>query len=189
MSIKLEPGDVEMCQVAAEAEHAQEQYTLMASNPNRGPPLPKPKYRVPMFWEKGEPLMVHRLSETCYRLQRSGSYLQLPGAPWRGQEYLEFRSRVEMVDFQEWWDNPTPDSPTNWRDKRGPHFWLTKAEFVEVLQEMFSLNLRDILGNRQGTEVVPAFTMAIQVDDENIQRALELAHMHYLAEVQRILGV
>lgn len=149
------------------------------SSPNRG----RPEFRVPPGWEKGEPLTVHRVHEGLYQLYRSGAYLQVPGAPiTQDTPCLEFPSRVAMVEFQNWWGNSSYRTST-------PHFWLTKAEFVEVLQEMFSLNLRDILGNRQGTNTVPAFTMAIQVETEDEQRALADAHAKYIEEVTRILGV
>lgn len=141
---------------------------------------------APPGWEKGEPLSVNRVSETCYQLYRSGSYLRLPGAPVSKEvEYLEFSSRVAMVAFQKWWDEPH----YSYRDRDAPHFWLTSMEFIEVLEEMFALNLRQILGNRQGVETVPRFTMAIQVEDGATQRRLEDAHHRYVEEVRGILGV
>lgn len=146
----------------------------------------QPPYKVPPRWEKGEPLMVEKLGETCYRLYRSGSYLALPGAPVTHEvEFLEFGSRVEMVDFQRWWD--TIDF--SYRDHKAPHFWLSAGEFVEVLEEMFHLNLREILGNRQGVNDVPHFTMAIQVKDDDTAARLNAAHNDYVEKVRDILGV
>lgn len=154
------------------------------SHPNRG--RSEDPFIVPPGWEKGEPLSVCRVHEGQYQLYRSGSYLQLPGAPVTTEvPCLEFESRAQMVKFQKWWDSPH----YSYRDKDAPHFWLTTGEFVEILEEMFQLNLREILGNRQGVDKVPAFTMAIQVEDSVTAARLHDAHNRYLEEVRDILGV
>lgn len=155
------------------------------SNPNRGPLHIDPaRLVVPPGWEKGEPLTMAKVSETCYQLYRSGSYLQLPGAPISKEvQCLEFSSRVEMVDFQQWWDNPE-DTP--WKQS-GPHFWLTPGEFVEIVQELFQLDLQEILGNRQGVDKVPAFSMSLHVKDQHMANLLNMAHGRFVAQVQRIL--
>ena len=158
----------------------------MASNTNRGPLHVDPtRLVVPPGWEKGEPLTVCKVSETCYQLYRSGSYLKLPGAPVTKEvQCLEFSSRVEMVDFQQWWDSPLDGLPNS---ERPPHFWLTPGEFVEVVQELFQLNLQEILGNRQGVDKVPAFSMSLHVKDDHIAEMLNDAHRQFVAKVQRIL--
>lgn len=163
------------------------EYASMSSNPNRTRPE-EPKYKVPPGWEKGEPLTVNRVSETCYQLYRSGSYLMLPGAPiTREVQCLEFRSRVEMVDFQAWWDNPST-SGHNY-ERRGPHFHLTAGEFVEIVEEMFDLDLQEILGKRQGVDKVPAFSMSVTVKNGELARLLQFAHDRYVGEVKRILAM
>lgn len=153
----------------------------MASNPNREQPSTT-AYTVPPGWEKGEPLSVEKLGETCYRLYRSGSYLQLPGAPiTKDVQFLEFGSRVEMVSFQAWWAaEGAPYQET-------PHFHLTPGEFCEVVEELFCLNLREILGNRQGVDKVPPFSMSLHVKDEEIADLLNAAHSRFVRAVHRIL--
>lgn len=154
------------------------------SHPNRS--RSAEDFKVPPGWEKGEPLTVNRVHEGQYQLYRSGSYLLLPGAPVTTEvPCLEFESRAQMVKFQRWWDNPS----YFYYEKGQPHFWLTKSEFLEVLQELFHLNLREILGNRQGVDKVPAFSMAIQVRTEAEQKALSEAHGRFLDEVRVILRV
>ncbi len=91
----------------------------------------KPPFKVPKGWEKGEPLTVNRVSETCYRLYRAISYLDMPGYGKMVSEvnFLEFESRVAMVEFQQWWDTPAADP----RDHVVAY--LTAQEFLEMLQE------------------------------------------------------
>lgn len=158
----------------------------MTSNPNRGPLHIDPaRLVVPPGWEKGEPLTVCKVHEGLYQLYRSGSYLQLPGAPITKEvQCLEFSSRAEMVDFQQWWDSPLDGLPNY---ERPPHFWLTPGEFVEIVQELFQLDLQEILGNRQGVDKVPPFSMSLHVKDEHIAELLNAAHSKFVAQVQRIL--
>jgi hypothetical protein len=89
----------------------------------------KPPYSVPKGWSKGEPLTFNVVSDSCYQVYRSGSYLMVPGVRYEPGEptHLEFESRVAMNDFLQWWDAPPSD---------GRPVELTRSEYLEYVQEL-----------------------------------------------------
>lgn len=151
----------------------------MASNWKREHTVQKP-FKIPEGWDKGEPLTVHKISETCYRLYRSGAYVYLNTLRSRPVTalYLEFRSRVEMQDFQEWWDAP----------QHAERVMLTRQEYLEYVQEMLEFH------PRRGSvhSILPGSPRNVQLVAEVTEQEAEMLrdyHSRYCAEVAQVLNI
>lgn len=137
-------------------------------------------YKMPTGWSKGEPLTVQKISETCYRLIRSGRYLAVPDAPHVSGSvpYMEFRSRVEMVEWQQWWDNPE-STPFVSRE-------LTPAEYLEYVQEMLEFHPRHGAVEHLLPGTPNDCHLFVRVpEDQAVQ--LRAAHSKYCLAVAKIL--
>lgn len=143
------------------------------------------KKEVPLGWSKGEPLVVTRLGETDYQLTRSGGYLDVPGCPVDPDRVLtlHFSSRVEMVEWMAWWDNP------DGQDLGVPNLIeLTPCEYLEVIQELYSLDLQAILGKRRDNfYVVPSLHMVLKCPDAQVAKRLNELHVEYASAVEFLL--
>lgn len=149
-------------------------------------------FTVPDGWTKGEPLVVRRISDTCFTLQRSGSYLQAPYGPAakvkNAAHALQFTSRAEMAAFQAWWDAPpSVERPVE----------LTRHEYLEYVQEAlnfapsrFSGVLESIVPRAAGLGDKGSLESGLCYRGCTEQEAKDLrqAHSDYCQRVGEILG-
>lgn len=137
----------------------------------------KPPYKIPTGWSKGEPLMVTKKGETCFQLTRSGGYLDVPGMKFvQGSvPFLEFSSRVEMVMFQQWWDNPSAP------DVDGPeHRSISPSEYLEFNQEIHRLRFSDIWPGMRD------IYLHVHLPEKQA-KALQNLHHEYCLDIEHIL--
>lgn len=141
-------------------------------------------FKIPTGWSKGEPLTVRKVSECCYELYRSGSYVQVPGGPFvKGNvQAMVFNSRADMVEWQEWWDAPPPEDEVA--------IELTRSEYLEYVQEMLSFAPRRFSGTLETIvpqAAGPGKQLCYKGCTEAEAKALQRAHRDYCSLVESIL--